>query len=117
MMLNNDLMECDKPSSSDALDEVLILESNLEGYSDFYKESETSKVWWIDKIDVKGEFLFSFDQKKMYNLFLDYPHNMTEEEVRIFDRENPFWSDYFSDRKLWTICLDSRFLFCFQRPF
>ena len=94
-------MECDKPSSSDALDEVLILESNLEGYSDFYKESETSKVWWIDKIDVKGEFLFSFDQKKMYNLFLDYPHNMTEEEeVRIFDRENPFWSDYFSDRKL-----------------
>lgn len=100
MMLNNDLMGCDKPSSSDALDEVLILESNLEGYSDFYKESETSKVWWIDKIDVKGEFLFSFDQKKMYNLFLDYPHNMTEEEVRIFDRENPFWSDYFSDRML-----------------
>ena len=93
-------MGCDKPSSSDALDEVLILESNLEGYSDFYKESETSKVWWIDKIDVKGEFLFSFDQKKMYNLFLDYPHNMTEEEVRIFDRENPFWSDYFSDRML-----------------
>jgi len=25
---------------------------------------------------------------------------MTEEEVRIFDRENPFWSDFFSDRKL-----------------
>jgi len=46
------------------------------------------------------EFLFSFDKKKIYNLFLDYPHNMTEEEVRIFDSENPFWRDFFSDRKL-----------------
>ena len=43
MMLNNDLMECDKPSSSHELDEVLISESNLEGYSDFYKNNEESK--------------------------------------------------------------------------
>ena len=100
MMLNNDLLECNKPTSSDGLDEVLISESNLEDYSDFYKDSEESKVWWIDKIAVKGEFLFSFDQQKIYNLFLDYPHNMTEEEVRIFESENPFWRDFFSDRKL-----------------
>ena len=95
MMLNNDLMECDKPSSSDGMDKVLILESNLEGYSDFYKNNEESKIWWIDKIDVRGELLFSFDQQKIYNLFLDYPHNMKEEEVRIFDSENPFWRDFF----------------------
>ncbi|BCJ11549.1 hypothetical protein SMNM65_19810 [Streptococcus mitis] len=95
MMLNNDLMECDKPSSSDGMDKVLILESNLEGYSDFYKNNEESKIWWIDKIDVRGELLFSFDQQKIYNLFLDYPHNMTEEEVRIFDSENPFWREFF----------------------
>ena len=95
MMLNNDLMECDKPSSYHELDEVLISESNLVGYSDFYKNNEESKIWWIDKIDVRGELLFSFDQQKIYNLFLDYPHNMTEEEVRIFDRENPFWRDFF----------------------
>ena len=95
MMLNNDLMECDKPSLSDGLDEVLISESNLKGYSDFYKETEESKVWWIDKLDVKGENLFSFDQKKIYNLFADYPHNMTEEEVEIFNQENPFWRDFF----------------------
>ena len=94
-MLNNDLMECDKPSSPHELDEVLISESNLEGYSDFYKNNEESKIWWIDKIDFRGELLFSFDQQKNYNLFLDYPHNMTEEEVRIFDRENPFWRDFF----------------------
>lgn len=95
MMLNNDLMECDEPSSSDGMDKVLISGSNLEGYSDFYKNTEESKIWWIDKIDVRGELLFSFDQQKIYNLFLDYPHNMTEEEVRIFDRENPFWRDFF----------------------
>lgn len=88
-------MECDKSSSFDGIDEVLISESNLEGYSDFYKNSEESKVWWINKIDVIGEILFSFDQKKIYNFFLDYPHNMTEEEVRIFDSENPFWGDFF----------------------
>ena len=99
MMLNNELHDYDKPDSSDEIDELIILESNLEGYSDFYKESEESKVWWIDKIDVGGELLFSFDQQKIYNLFLDYPHNMTEEEVRIFDIENPFWRDFFSDRK------------------
>lgn len=87
-------MECDKTSLSDGMDKVLISESNLEGYSDFYKNNEESKIWWIDKIDFRGELLFSFDQQKIYNLFLDYPHNMTE-EVRIFDRENPFWRDFF----------------------
>lgn len=95
MMLNNDLMECDKPSSSDGMAKVLISESNIEGYSDFYKNNEESKIWWIDRIDVRGELLFSFDQQKIYNLFLDYPHNMTEEEVRIFDSENPFWREFF----------------------
>ena len=96
MMLNNELNDYNKQDSSDEIDEPIFSESNLEGYSDFYKDSEDSKVWWIDKIGVIGEFLFSFDKKKIYNLFLDYPHNMTEEEVKIFDSENPFWTDFFS---------------------
>ncbi|WP_419991705.1 DUF7675 family protein [Streptococcus mitis] len=54
----------------------------------------------MDKIDSIGEHLLSFDRKKIYNLFEDYPYNMTEEEVEIFDSENPFWRDFFSDRKL-----------------
>ena len=70
----------------------------LKGTRDFYKDSEDSKVWWIYKIGVIGEFLFSFDKKKIYNIFLDYPHNMTEEEVKIFDSENPFLRDFFSQR-------------------
>ena len=97
-MLNNELNDYSKQDPFDEIDEIeepIFSESNLEGYSDFYKDSEESKVWWIDKIGVIGEFLFSFDKKKIYNLFLDYPHNMTEEEVRIFDRENPYWRDFF----------------------
>ena len=96
MMLNNELNDYNKTDSSDEIDELITSESNLEGYSDFYKDSEESKVWRIDKIDVRGEILFSFDKKKIYNLFLDYPHNMTEEEIKIFDSENPFWRDFFS---------------------
>lgn len=96
-MLNKELKKFDV--LVDFNEEMITSESNLEGYSDFYKDSEASKVWWIDKRDVKGEFLFSFDKKKIYNLFLDYPHNMTKEEVRIFDSENPFWREFFSDRK------------------
>ena len=97
-MLNNELNDYSKQDPSDETDELITSEFNLEGYSDFYKDSEDSKVWWIDKIDVLGEILFSFDKKKIYNIFLDYPHSMTEEEVRIFDSENPFWRDFFSDR-------------------
>ncbi|WP_422938712.1 DUF7675 family protein [Streptococcus vicugnae] len=35
----------------------------------------------------------------MYSLFADYPHNMTAEEVEIFDKENPFWANFFKWRK------------------
>lgn len=68
--------------------------SNIEGMTDFYKESEECLVWWIESIDQVGEHLFSFDRKKIYNLFMDYPQNLTAEEKEIFDRENPFWRDF-----------------------
>ena len=70
MMLNNELNDYNKQDSSDEIDEPIFSESNLEGYSDFYKDSEDSKVWWIDKIGVIGEFLFSFDKKKFITFFL-----------------------------------------------
>ncbi len=67
--------------------------------SDFYKQNENDVIWWVDNIDTVGEFLFSFDKKKVYNLFADYPHNMTKEEKEIFDNENPYWKEFFQDRK------------------
>lgn len=68
--------------------------------SRWYKEEETDKIWWLDNSDeTRGVFIFSFDKKKQYNLFQDYPHNMNPEEVKLFDKENPFWAEFFQDRK------------------
>lgn len=66
--------------------------------NNWYKEEPSDTIWWLDNERV-GEFVFSFDKKKQYNLFADYPHNMTPEEVKVFNKENPFWADFFSWRK------------------
>lgn len=64
----------------------------------FYKNVGTDTIWWVDNDEQVGVFLFSFDKKKIYNLFADYQHNLTKQEKEIFDKENPFWKEYFSDR-------------------
>lgn len=66
---------------------------------DFYKNADSDTIWWVDNPEVVGEFLFSFDKKKIYNMFRDYPHNLTAEEVEIFDKENPYWAEFFKDRR------------------
>ena len=40
-----------------------------------------------------GQFLFSFDKKKVYNLFKDYPQKLSKEEKKLFDKENPEWAE------------------------
>ena len=65
----------------------------------WYKEDPGNKIWWLDNGDeVTGEFIFSFDKKKQFNLFADYPHNLTQEQREIFDKENPYWATYFWER-------------------
>lgn len=65
----------------------------------FYKKNPDDKIWWIDNQDErKGVWLFSFDKKNIFNMFADYPHNLTSEQKEIFDEENPFWADFFKDR-------------------
>ena len=66
----------------------------------WYKENSTDNIWWLDNGDeVVGVFIFSFDQKTEYNLFSDYPYKLTPEQIKIFDKENPEWADFFRDRK------------------
>ena len=67
--------------------------------NNWYKESENDKIWWLDTSEKDGEFIFSFDRKEKFNLFVDYPHKLTKEQREIFDKENPFWADFFKDRK------------------
>lgn len=63
--------------------------------SDFYKNEPDDKIWWLEDTDKIGEFLFSFDKKKVFNLFRDYPQALTPEQKELFDKENPFWADFF----------------------
>ena len=71
---------------------------DLKKYS-FYKNNSNDRVFWIDNPDVIGEFLFSFDKKTIFNLFEDYPYNLTTDQKTVFDAENPYWAEFFSDRK------------------
>ena len=64
----------------------------------FYKNDVDDIIFWVDNPEVKGEHLFSFDKKHIFNLFRDYPHALTPEQRAIFDKENPYWAEFFSDR-------------------
>lgn len=66
--------------------------------SDFFKKNEDDIIWWISDLEKIGRFLFSFDKKKVFNLFSDYPYKLTDEQIKIFNKENPFWADFFKDR-------------------
>ena len=66
----------------------------------FFKKKTTKlKFQWVDNPNQKGSREFTFDGVKIYNLFQDYPHNLTKEEKELFDKENPYWVDFFSDRQ------------------
>lgn len=53
---------------------------------------------WIRNPDQKGERQFTFDGKRIFNLYRDYPHELSPEEKEEFDKTNPFWADYFKER-------------------
>ena len=62
-------------------------------------EKNVLKFEWVDNPDQIGEMNFTFDGKKIFNLFQDYPHELAKEQKALFDKENPFWADFFKDRK------------------
>lgn len=66
----------------------------------FDKENPKSLIYDnIEKLPGEyGSLYISFDKKKVYNLWQDYPYNMTKEEVEIFNNEQPYWRKYFEDR-------------------
>jgi hypothetical protein len=66
--------------------------------SKFYKRNETDTIYWV-KTDHIGEHVFTFDKKRFFNLFADYPWKLSPQEKVTFDKENPEWADFFKDRK------------------
>lgn len=66
--------------------------------NDWYKNNDSDIIWWKDTSDQVGVWLFSFDKDTVFNMFRDYPHELTAEQKKIFDKENPYWADFFKDR-------------------
>lgn len=64
----------------------------------FYKNNPNDVISWVDT-DEKGVWEFTFDRKTIFNMFADYPDKLTPEQKEIFDRENPYWADFFKDRQ------------------
>lgn len=56
------------------------------------------RVRWVSDPNKKGEHLFTFDGKRVFNLFRDYPYELTKEERRIFKEEEPYWAKFFRSR-------------------
>lgn len=74
----------------------------------FYKENKGDKIYWVDHdvihsdtgelSVIEGELLISFDHRNMLDLWRDYPWNFTPEQKALFDKENPYWADFFERR-------------------
>ena len=69
----------------------------------FYKKKDNDKIWSVEEIGYIGKLLYSFNKKNIYNLWTDYPHKFTKEEKELFDKENPYWKEFFSGRDQRTI--------------
>jgi len=97
-MLNN----LNKNQILESIDKKIKNEEELEklyfGKYYFYKENKKDKLYQVDHIGYIGELLFSFDKKTIYNLWEDYPTNMTGEEIKILNKEQPYWANFFKSR-------------------
>lgn len=71
----------------------------MSGRMCFSKNRKTDVIFWVDNCDYIGQHLFTFNKRKIYNLFRDYPYNLTAEQKEIFDRENPYCRKYFAERQ------------------
>lgn len=65
---------------------------------EFYKENRGDKVWHVDFIKQCGMHAVSFDKKRILFLFGDYPLKFTPKQKELFDKENPYWANFFKDR-------------------
>lgn len=64
----------------------------------FYKNHKKNIIFWVETPDTVGEHLFSFDKLTIFNMFADYPYKLSKEQKEIFDKENPYWADFFKNR-------------------
>ena len=86
---SDDFLEALKYINTNVADRERVLAVALSDYT-FYKMEDGFQIWWVDTpCETDGEMLFTFDKKRIYNFFADYPHELTPEQIAIFKRENP----------------------------
>jgi hypothetical protein len=77
------------------------------GEERYWSKKVNDRIWWVESrkrkggysfSKEKGEQIFSFDKIKEFSLFRDYPYTLTQEQKEIFDKENPYWANFFKDR-------------------
>lgn len=66
----------------------------------FFKRNKGDKVWWVDELTEEGlpyigRLMVSFDNRKIFNVWADYPKEFSKEEKELFDKENPYWKEFF----------------------
>lgn len=58
-------------------------------------------IWWRDtppRTFTNEAFDFSFDKKKVFNLYTDYPEKLTPEQRKIFKKENRYLAEQFGGK-------------------
>lgn len=58
-------------------------------FGDPYKMKDGDTIWWLDDMDRRGPWLFSFELKEIFNYWGDYPDHLTNEQKMMFDKDNP----------------------------
>ncbi len=60
----------------------------------FRTHSANNRVWWTGLADGTSVIFLSFDKKNLYNIYRDVPQKLTEEQLKIFIEDEPFWADW-----------------------
>ena len=57
------------------------------------------KIFWVYYKDMDGNLDISFGKIHILSLWRDYPHKFTKEQKELFDKENPYWAEFFKGRE------------------
>ena len=67
--------------------------------NEWIKHNKKDKIWWKIFPQSKSFPPFSFDKKKVYNVFGGEPYDFTEEQEAIFIKENPELASFFKNHE------------------
>lgn len=59
---------------------------------------EEERTEWVEVPDRFGEYAFTLDGVRFFNLFHDFPWALTDTESDIFVEDQPYWAEFFRGR-------------------